>query len=87
MEPVIGHLKSDSRLSRNYLKGTIGDHINLLMAAYAWNLKQWLLAIFWPLFDREKSQISSLIGQIKLSQLSYPEKILHSVSGRFVLSF
>ncbi len=31
---------------RNYLKGAIGDHINLLMAACAWNLEQWLLAIF-----------------------------------------
>ena len=33
IEPIIGHLKSDFRLARNYLKGAIGDHINLLMAA------------------------------------------------------
>jgi len=45
IEPIIGHLKSDYRMARDYLKGTIGDRINLLMAA-AWNLKQWLLAIF-----------------------------------------
>lgn len=36
---AIGHLKFDYRLSRNYLKGFIGDEINLLMAASAWNLK------------------------------------------------
>jgi len=42
IEPIIGHLKSDFRLSRNFLKGEIGDHINLLMAATAWNLKKWL---------------------------------------------
>ena len=39
IEPIIGHLKSDFRLSRNFLKGVMGDEINLLMAATAWNLK------------------------------------------------
>ena len=42
IEPVIGHLKTDHRLSRNYLKGFIGDEINLLMAAAAFNLKKWM---------------------------------------------
>jgi len=27
---------------RCYLKGTIGDQINLLLAASAWNLKKWM---------------------------------------------
>jgi len=51
IEPIIGHLKSDYRLSRNYLKGIAGDEINLLMAATAWNLRQWLIAflsLFFP---------------------------------------
>lgn len=47
IEPLIGHLKSDHRLGRCYLKGSIGDAINLLMAACAWNLKKWLAMIFW----------------------------------------
>ena len=46
IEPIIGHLKSDFRLSRNFLKGITGDEINLLMAAVAWNLKKWLVAFF-----------------------------------------
>ena len=48
IEPIIGHLKSDFRLSRNLLKGQIGDEINVLMAACAWNLRKWLVmaAIF-----------------------------------------
>nr|WP_256212208.1 transposase [Nitrosomonas communis] len=50
IEALIGHLKSDFRWSRNYLKGVMGDHVNLLMAVCAWNLNQWLLAIFWLLF-------------------------------------
>ncbi len=32
IEPVIGHLKTDLRLTRNFLKGIAGDSINLLMA-------------------------------------------------------
>jgi len=51
IEPIIGHLKSDYRLSRNFLKGIAGDEINLLLAATAWNLRKWLiafLALFLP---------------------------------------
>ncbi len=42
IEPVIGHLKSDHRMAVNYLKGFIGDEINLLLAASAFNLKKWM---------------------------------------------
>ena len=40
IEPVIGHLKSDFRLLRNYLKGSVGDSINLMLAAAAYNFKK-----------------------------------------------
>ena len=42
IEPIIGHLKHHYRLSRNYLKGHLGDHINVVMSACAWNLKKWI---------------------------------------------
>ncbi len=57
IEPIIGHLKSDFRLAKNYLKGAVGDHINLLMAATAWNLNKWLMAIFWLFFSWRKVQV------------------------------
>jgi adenosyl cobinamide kinase/adenosyl cobinamide phosphate guanylyltransferase len=38
IEKTTLHLKSDFRLSRNLLKGQVGDEINVLMAACAWNL-------------------------------------------------
>ena len=48
IEPVIGHLKSDHRLKRNFLKGFAGDQINLIMAAAAFNFKKWMReVIFW----------------------------------------
>ena len=40
IEPVIGHLKQDYRLCRNYLKGIIGDNMNLILAAAAMNFKR-----------------------------------------------
>jgi len=46
IEPIIGHLKQDYRLSRNWLKGSQGDAINLHMAACAWNLRKWMVAFF-----------------------------------------
>ena len=50
IEPIIGHLKHDYRLQRNWLKGSEGDAINLLMAACAWNLRKWMVAFF--LFEK-----------------------------------
>jgi len=40
IEPVIGHLKHDYRMIRNYLKGTVGDAINLMLSAAAMNFKR-----------------------------------------------
>ena len=49
IEPVISHLKHQYRLARCFLKGFVGDQMNLLLAAAAWNLKKWLrvAALFW----------------------------------------
>lgn len=40
IEPVIGHLKSDYRMARNYLKGVVGDEINVMLCAAAMNFKR-----------------------------------------------
>jgi IS5 family transposase len=51
VEPTIGHLKSDNRLSRNHLTGKLGDQINTLLAAAGYNLRKLLRwIVFWPVF-------------------------------------
>jgi len=40
VEAVISHLKTDHRVDRNYLSGTIGDSVNLMLAASAYNFKK-----------------------------------------------
>ena len=50
IEPVIGHMKQDNRMDRNYLKGTDGDKMNAILAACGFNLRKLLRAILWFLF-------------------------------------
>ena len=40
IEPIIGHLKTDHRLNRNFYKGIVGDNINIMLAAAAFNFKR-----------------------------------------------
>jgi len=52
VEPLIGHMKSDHRMSRCFLKGLAGDAINALLAAAGLNLRKLLrrfvfALIFW----------------------------------------
>ena len=36
--PVIGHLKAEHRMDRNYLKGRLGDRINAVLTAASYEL-------------------------------------------------
>ncbi|MES2356329.1 MAG: transposase [Pseudomonadota bacterium] len=49
VEPVIGHMKSDGRLARNFLKGADGDAMNALLCSAGHNLRKILrrLALCW----------------------------------------
>ncbi len=50
IEPVIGHVKTDNRMSRNYLKGKEGDQINAVLCACGYNLKKLPAVFFLPEF-------------------------------------
>lgn len=53
VEPVIGHLKAEHRLGRNYLKGRDGDRANAVLAAAGYNfnlLLRWLARLLRALF-------------------------------------
>ena len=40
IEPIIGHLKADHRLSRNFYHKIVGDNINVMLSAAAFNFKR-----------------------------------------------
>lgn len=76
IEPVIGHCKSDHRLSRNFYKGLFGDSINVMLAAAAFNFKRVLNLLFLPcvkwlymIMDAIPNSIFILIGQARMSRV------------------
>ncbi len=58
IEPIIGHLKTDHRAAKNFLKGQIGDSINFMMAAAGFNFKKLMIKLkentLWLLFEISK---------------------------------
>lgn len=62
IEPVIGHLKSDCRMDRNYLKGKIGDKINALLCGSGANIRKLIAAFLCPFGIYSK--ISDLLQQL-----------------------
>ena len=70
MKQVIGHLKSDHRMMRNYLKGTIGDGINTLMAAAAYNMRHWM----------NKNALSSFVSWLKTLVVCLEDVLFGSVN-------
>ena len=65
IEPIIGHMKSDHRMARNYLKGFKGDEINLLLTATAFNLKKWMRIYFYALFLYDFTLLLEAIEEIR----------------------
>jgi IS5 family transposase len=58
IEPVIGHIKHEHRMDRNYLLGKEGDRINAILSGSAFNLRKLMRAFFlfvfeWDLFADE----------------------------------
>ncbi len=42
IEPIIGHLKNTGRLCRNFLKGKIGDELNVILCGCGQNIRKLL---------------------------------------------
>ena len=64
IEPIIGHIKSDHRLNRNFYKGVVGDSINILLAAAAFNFKRMMnkwKSSFWHFFQNLFYQLYTTI--------------------------
>ncbi|HUZ58289.1 MAG TPA: IS5 family transposase [Hanamia sp.] len=72
IEPRIGHLKQDHRLSRNYYKGIKGDNRNVMLAAAAMNFKRminkwklnpliFLFYFFQAMFGHFQSKLNPLL--------------------------
>lgn len=66
VEPEIGHMKKDGRLGRCYLKGAVGDAINVVMVAAGHNLRKILnkLRLFGLIFMSSSKMNFIELGKI-----------------------
>jgi len=76
IEPIIGHMKSDHRMARNYLKGFKGDEINLLLSATAFNLKKWMNIYLYALFIQDIALLLESLMQIEKFKALYQRLLL-----------
>ncbi len=75
IEPIIGHLKSDGRLGRNYLQRTVGDAMNVLLCCAGHNLRLILrqLRIFWlSIWHRGKALLDNAAGKPVVASSGLP---------------
>jgi len=71
IEPIIGHLKQDHRMDRNFLKGLQGDFVNCVLAAAGFNMRKmlrkiasssdsiirWVYELLYCLFSKNESML------------------------------
>ena len=85
IEPLIGHLKSDFRLGRNFLKGKLGDHMNALLSAIAWNLRKWMRFFFVLIFgDRFLKKTKIILNQLNLFELEFNSQIRKRITPTII---
>jgi len=65
IEPVIGHVKAEHRMERNYRKGRSGDELNVIFAAAGFNLRKLLRAFALFLYRIFKRAFSQLVSQLR----------------------
>ncbi len=84
VEPIIGHLKTDHHLGRNYLQGKAGDKINAILSGVGYNFRlllKWLRFLFGQNWERVYSIVLSI------SQHSINECRLEKSSACFEAAF
>jgi IS5 family transposase len=72
IEPMIGHLKSDHRMNRNFYKGIKGDAINVMLSAAAFNFKRmmrkWKSSFYYFFYHHFILPVISFFNQVIYSQ-------------------
>lgn len=75
VEPKIGHLKSDNRMRRCFLRGLVGDAVNAVLAAAGSNLQKLLRAIARALISWLLSAVESALASANGRQ-TLPTKLV-----------
>ena len=79
IEPVIGHVKHDHRMIRNYLSGTQGDTINTLLAAAGFNMMKMLRRIKAETITICQNLLGSLVHYVNIKNWSQEKQWVFQV--------
>ena len=71
IEPIIGHLKNDNGMSKNWLKGKDGDMINALLCGCGFNMRKLLSFLFVPISNMLKRLISLDLNEFDELKLNF----------------
>jgi hypothetical protein len=80
---VIGHVKIDHRMDRNYLKGREGDRANAILVAAGYNFRlliRWLPELFVCLVPGTHLQLSPTGDRLKITA----NRVLHGRLTRLI---
>ena len=75
IEPLIGHMKNDGRLGRNYLLGMDGDRLNVLLSACGQNIRHLLNHI-----RRQASRFSIFVAWLTAFFYRFVVDLRHRIS-------
>ena len=64
IEPVIGHCKSEHRMNRNQLRGSLGDELNVIFAAAGFNIRKLMRAFALFLYQFFKLALIQWVYQL-----------------------
>jgi IS5 family transposase len=85
VEPAIGHLKSDHRMDRCWLKGALGDALHAISCAAGYNIRWLMRAIarlgIGPVFLRLLLAVRSAHASMALSLRVHSHAIAHQVGN------
>lgn len=86
VEPVIGHLKSEGKLDRCYLKGELGDAMNVILCGAGHNIRKLLRWLYYALLHGLYSQIGSVARAIlhAADSIQLSNKVHHNNSRALV---
>lgn len=79
VEPDIGHMKNDHRLNRNYLKGKIGDKLNVVFSACGYNLRTIYRRIASIFFVLKISVTKLLIFEVNQSRTDWSNVLVTEI--------
>lgn len=80
IEPIIGHLKQDHRMCRNFLSGTLGDELNTILSATAFNIRKFLNRL--KTRFKELIEVICIILQSLLTDMSLNLSVVSISSGK-----